>query len=230
MIIKPYNESQIGRLVAYAKKFKITHYTLHAYHASVDATDEGGYTKAHNEDVAELWVHAEMLGVGIENLLEDYPGTDITISSKVMVEGVEHHIPMLDLLIPSDADPAAFKVSELNCDIDSFMGRISAADGRLGPAVKYVSGNSFHFYGQEYPLKTTGFLKMIAAVLVCDREHIADHAWLGFCLARGEFRLRLTAVQSKYKQLPTEFKPRIKASTTIFHNGYRFNLDDEIPF
>ncbi len=209
-----YNPEQIAALAQYANKFAIPTFTLHAYKASDVVVDEDGYTKAHNADIDEIEVTPGALGVGIETLLSDNPGTDVTISSKVLFSGNVSHIPMLDMLIPIAEDKDTQKVVQLSIDIDRFLERTEAGT-QFGPATVYKSGNSFHLYGlATIPIFESKWHKVAAAVMVCDRNHIADHAWLGFCLSRGESRLRLTAVQAKYRQLPTLY----------------WKLDDQIVF
>ncbi len=206
-----YNPEQIAAFTRYGKIHGIKTFTLHAYKAEVGIVDEDGYTKAHNADVGEATSKPENLGPTIQNLLLDCPGTDVTISSRVYTGKADcEHMAMLDLVIPfnpNDVDQhdQIDQIADLNVDIDRYGERIGLGT-LFGPGTIYTSGNSFHMYGlTQPPMHENNFSKLVAAMLVCDHDKIADHAWLGFSLARGDFRLRLTAVQAKYKSLPAMY-------------------------
>lgn len=216
--MKPYNEEQVNSLTRYAKRYNIAGLSLNAYVASDSKQDEDGYTKAHNADVGGVLASPDTIGIAIESLLKDHPGTDVTISSAVIVDGIVCHIPMLDYSIqlpkPITDNSAVFrkiknmpaeecKVGTLISDVARFTEK-SLGEDLWGPGRLYVSGHSYHTYGLcREPFPDQLFKAVVGSILVCDHNRIADHAWLGFSLQRGEFRLRLTAVQRKYTMLPT---------------------------
>ncbi len=230
-ISTPYNPEQIARLTRYGLDYGVEKFTLHAYVSNHTVIDENGYTRALNADVGALSVQPVHLAQGIETLLLKHKGADVTISSKVSAREQECHIPMLDMLVPLHRDPDQQHVAELDTDVDRFLERTTQESELFGPCDIYVSGQSYHLYGLDHePVAAELFPKLVAAVLVCDRDGLADHAWLGFALERGEFRLRLTAVQTKYSMVPTEYwdvdesmfrKPKKKPASQI---------DEEIPF
>ncbi len=230
MMTAPYNKDQIKKLTNYGHVQGVERFKLHAYISDPGIKDEDGYTKAYNADVAELSVQPAHLAQGIEDLLLQHPNTDVTISSKVMVNDSVRHIPMLDMKIPYVPGVHTNHISALNNDIDRFLEKSGAILHGFGPAAMYVSGHSFHLYGLErIPMSDTQFLKFVSAVLVCDHDLISDHAWLGFALQRQEFRLRLTAVQRKYTMIPTESWKTETLQALQIQNEVKRN-SEAIPF
>ncbi len=205
--MKPYSEDVVSRLVQYAKIYGIESYKINAYMVSPDKNEQG-YTSVANIDLGSRQVNAMALGPSIEMMLKDRPGSDITISSVVEIPSrpmSDCHIPMLDLVLPVSEfnHDVMAKYSE---DVDHYTRHKTGRD-LFGVPARFVSGNSFHLYGFNVPpFSGEMFNDLLSAMLICDQDKIADHAWIGFCLKREEFRLRLTANQPKYKMAPTSLK------------------------
>ncbi len=212
-----YNRRQVEMLSEFGKQNGVVAFKLHAYNNQLKMKRQGGpldhlpfafaqiveepnYTKAAKADVDWMEVSPTSLKEGVENLISKHPDCDVTISSKVnMGIGVHpKHMLMLDLIIPfKKGETLPNPVARLMADVQNYTQLDAASEPTY-----LASGQSIHVYGKEDLLEVSEFRKLTGALLVCDREQVLDHQWLGFAIEREEFRLRLTKVQDKYLSVP----------------------------
>lgn len=157
------------------------------------ADDINAAPNGYREKDEETFSLAELSSPDFRNWLAEQvaAGDDVVITNQIKSSLSVMYVPMLDF----DFEPPIFdrkiemhrtKLLSLGIDLEKFK--------------FYLTGRSFHAYGQEL-LNAQGHANFLAKALLLE-EDVVDARWVGHSLMRGFGSLRWTATSRHYSQVP----------------------------
>lgn len=128
----------------------------------------------------------------IEMLLSLEPENELALHSKVLINGMVYHIPMIDFG-SKGASPSASETLKELCRYWNLSFNI------------YESGRSFHAYGNRL-LTHEQWLQFMGSLLLLNKPSgykLIDERWVGHRIMGGYSALRWSKNTSHYKKFPT---------------------------
>ncbi len=124
-------------------------------------------------------------------LTEQTLNCEVALHSRIEINDIIYHIPMVDFNVVSDFEKISIKLKKLKI-IDK-------------PLYIYYSGRSFHGYYLDLLSESDWYKYLGSLLLLNDRKKpfkFVDSRWIGHSLEHGYSALRLTKNTNDYLQKP----------------------------